>query len=130
VYVINNLLHIGKIEIMNAISFYQNQDPDLNKKVFNMIDVKIQHADLELNKFVQSIMKRGQKPHRAPAKDINWRSTTEEVFSTIENSSLLTTKLLYLRANISETNNETILDLLINHDLEKISLDEIKERIA
>jgi|GEM_PF-5841663 len=114
---------------MNAFTSEPNQLNSLKEINLNIIDAKIQYADFKLNTFVKNIKKIGQTPSQAPGNNAVAFHSHNDVFDTIENSSLLTTKLLYLRANVSDAKNEKILDLLTNDGLETMSLDQIKEII-
>ena len=102
---------------------------NLRSTIFSILDAKIKNADLQLNNYAKSLLKKGQKPSRADASDNTAAIADEKVFSFIENSSLQTTKLLYLRANLNKWNCKKILYLLTQNLIKTMSLDEIKEEI-
>lgn len=98
--------------------------------IFSILDAKIKFADFQLRKFSKSILKENQKPNRANSTDEEVATiANEKVFSFIENSSLRTTKLLYLRANLNNWNSKKILYLLTQKMIQKMTLEEIKEEI-
>ena len=115
-----------------TISAQLNQkkdDQNLVLAIFRILDAKIKYADFQLNAFVKSIMIDGQQAHRANLQDSKWIEAQEKVFNTIENSSLHTTKLLFLRANVNKHNSDKILKLITEVDLTQMSLEVIKRRI-
>jgi hypothetical protein len=101
----------------------------LRSTIFSILDAKIKYADFQLNNYAKSLLKEGQTPSRANNNDNLATIANEKIFSFIENSSLQTTKLLYLRANLNKWNCKKILYLLTQNLIKTMSLEEIKEEI-
>ncbi len=101
----------------------------LRSTVFSLLDAEIKYADFKLNAFTKSLLKSNQRPRRANLDDTSVLTTNDRVFSIIENSSLHTTKLLYLRSSLTDWNAKRILYLLTQKDIKEMSLDEIKKFI-
>lgn len=101
----------------------------LRSTIFSILDAKIKLADAQLSNFANSILKEGQTPTRADQNNMAVALANENVFSFIENSSLHTTKLLYLRANLTRWNSRKILYMLTQKLVKSMSLEEIKREI-
>jgi len=105
------------------------QSLKLRSTVFSLLDAEIKYADFKLNAFTKSLMKSNQHPRRANLDVTSVLTTNDRVFTIIENSSLHTTKLLYLRSNLTDWNAKRILYLLTQKDIKEMSLDELKKFI-
>lgn len=116
---------------MTTLSPQKNRSTvdNLRSTVFSILDAKIKYADLQLSNYAKSLLKEGQTPSRPDAGGSTAAIANEKVFSFIENSSLQTTKLLYLRANLNKWNCKKILYLLTQNLIKSMSLEEIKEEI-
>lgn len=101
----------------------------LRSTIFSILDAKIKYADFLLNNYAKSILKEDQIPHRADPDNPSAAIANEKVFAFIENSSLQTTKLLYLRANLNNWNSKKILYLLTSKLIETMSLEKIKQEV-
>ncbi len=101
----------------------------LRSIIFSILDAKIKYADFQLRNFAKSILKEDQTPHRADPNNPSASIANEKVFAFIENSSMQTAKLLYLRANLNNWNSKKILHLLTNKLVESMSLENIKEEV-
>lgn len=115
---------------MEITQFYNDsKEMSLRNSIVKIINAKIQHADQKLNRFMSSLKMPNQKPSRPDGFDMEVIESEKNVFEFIENSSLQTTKLLYLRANVSEYNSHQVLKILSNFQLESIALHELKEML-
>ena len=116
---------------MNAlqINFGKPRESSLRDSVIEVINSRIQKADYELRAFMAEIQKPDQKPGRPNQKDTAWIDSQMHVFDIIENSSKLTTNLLYLRANLTEFNSAKVLHLISSSRLKDLSLSELKQEI-
>jgi len=102
----------------------------LQNSVVQIINAKIQKADQRLKNFMNALKVQNQSPGRAHLSDNVWINKQKNVFDIIENSSLYTTKLLYLRANLTEYNSRKILFMLSTSQLENMALQELKKEIS
>ncbi len=116
---------------MTTLSHEPNRSSadNLRNTIFSILDAKIRYADLQLNNYAAALLQDGQIPSRAKIDENRVALATEKVFAFIENSSLHTTKLLYLRANLNKWNSKKILYLLSQNLIKEMSLEEIKEEI-
>ncbi len=101
----------------------------LRNMIFSILDAQLQNADLQLRQYAKSLLVDGQTPSRADLDDKTVAIATEKVFQFIENSSLQTTKLLYLRANLTNWNSKKVLYMLTQKLVQTMSLEEIKKEI-
>ena len=116
---------------MNGSNYNSSvKDITLRNSVVQIINAKIQKADQQLKVFMTSLKKQNQVPGRANFTDNLWINKQKNIFDIIENSSLYTTKLLYLRANLTEYNSQKILFMLSTSQLEHMPLHELKEEIS
>jgi len=112
-----------------VISQFPNPRKNFRKTLVELINAKIQYADYKLKNFMASLMNNNQTPGRASQQDNEWVNSQNKVLDTIENSSLFTTKLLYLRANITEYNSERIYQLVSDPGLEGMTLEQVKQKL-
>ena len=116
---------------MNAIQFNirGSGDSSLRVSIIEVINAKIQKADSELKNFMVELQKPNQKPGRPNPEDSSWIDSQKNVFDIIESSSKLTTKLLYLRANLTDYNSPKVLYLVSSSRFKDLSLEALKEEI-
>lgn len=101
----------------------------MQSSLLKIINAKIQQADSKLKDFMLGLINKNQTPGRPSDQKEIWNTSQVDIFDTIENSSLYTTKLLYLRANLTDYNTGKVLYLLNHDDLEVLSLAYVKELI-
>jgi len=113
---------------MEAIDLHVNKDSKLLKKsVIEIINAKIEKVNLQLKAFILELTVPDQTPGRPDNKDFNSALAQKIVFDRIEKSSLLTSKLYCLRANVTDSNSEKILQLLSSSKFESLALQRLKD---
>ena len=101
----------------------------LRSVVFRLLDAEIKYADFKLSTFTKSLLRSSLRHGRPTSEDGSVHTPNDKVFSIIENSSLHTTKLLYLRSSLTNWNAKKILYLLTKKEIKEMSLEEIKRLI-
>lgn len=116
---------------MDAVQFNAEEEYDFNlqQSVVEVINSKIQKADLDLNHFLAKLHNPNQTPGRASDQDPLWIDAQRRSFDVIESSSRFRTKLFYLRIRVTEFNSTQVLNLVSSSRLNDLSLEEIKEEI-
>lgn len=101
----------------------------LRKTIIEIINAKLQQADHQLKKFFLSQKLYNQNPTRHQISKNHWSNDQNKVFDFIESSSDYTTKLLHLRANLTEYNSELVLHLLTTNQVKELPLKQLKNII-
>ncbi len=113
---------------MNAINLSLNSENKLLKKsVIEIINAKIERVNFQLKSFINELTASDQIPSRPKEQEINSALAQKRVFEIIEKSSLLTSKLYFLRGKVTEHNSKKILQILSSSNFETVGLQHLRE---
>jgi len=99
------------------------------ENIYSIIDTKIQYSKYNLKQGVSKLQTEGAHLPHSPFRSLDWSEKLDNLLKTLEKNTREVQKLLLIRTKVNHVNVDQIYHLVLNENIEEISLEKIKTMI-
>ena len=99
------------------------------ENIYSIIDTKIQYSKYNLKQGVAKLQTEGANLPHSPFRSFDWSEQLDNLLKTLEKNTQEVQKLLLIRTKVNHVNVDQIYDLVLNENVEEMSLEKLKKII-
>ncbi len=99
------------------------------ENIYSIVDTKIQYSKYNLKQGVAKLQTESSRIPHSPFRSLDWSTKLDNLLKTLEKNTIEVQKLLLIRTKVNHVNADQIYDLVLNENIEELSLEKLKNII-